>query len=366
MTSAAAAPKLETHPPLARDAAGNLVAIPEGTAAWRLCRETAGRPREVRGPDKQPVRFPLYASSDDIADLCGPGVYRVYALDALGEQLADEHIAKWDLTFGREPRNAAADPMVVLRSPMVAPGASAAQTDLRFALEAMAQMMRTNTDALRLVAESQVDLAKAIVTAKGLPRNVAFPALATAPANQSTGEVDDDGEDVEPPVSRPTNVYDLLMPFSEKAAELAPMFLGIGGPGQAGAAPIVTTDAGAATTSAAVDLASRPFEMRELVDLDYAHRKGAAKRDHASAADVRASIQRRIMADPQLVQQVMAIKSALGSDEINELIAAAASWPVAQQDELLARIKPLSTEQAVLFCRETLNQIRAQQQPTED
>jgi hypothetical protein len=144
------------------------------------------------------------------------------------------------------------------------------------------------------------------------------------------------------------------------------MFLGIGGSGALGAAPVATPAAGAATTTPATDLASRPFEMRELVDLSYAHQKGAAKRAEASAAEARASIQRRIMADPQLVKQVMAIKSALGSDEINELMAAAASWPLADQEELLGRIKPLSTEEAVLFCRETLNHIRSQQHSTED
>jgi hypothetical protein len=51
-------------------------------------------------------------------------------------------------------------------------------TDLRFALEAMTQMMRTHNDALRIVAESQVDLAKAIATAKGLPRNATTAQLA--------------------------------------------------------------------------------------------------------------------------------------------------------------------------------------------
>lgn len=357
-------PKLATHPPLARDPANNLVPVPTGTAAWRLCRETSGRPREVRGPDKQPIRFPLQASSDDIADLCGPGVYRIYALDALGEQLVEEHVAKWDLGGGRELRNASSDPMVTLRTQPVAPAsAPGAQTDLRFALEAMAQMMRTNTDALRLVAESQVDLAKAIATAKGLPRNAGF-SLPPAPAPAPTTDEEDDPEDED--AIAPTNLYDLLMPFSEKAAELAPMLLGIGG-GQPGAPSGGTTSADAAVPAPTTDmsLATRPFEMRQLLDLNYARQKGEAKRVATSAAKASASIQSRIMADPQLVQQLIAIKGLLAPDEINELMAAAASWPEVDQEELLVRIKPLPVEQAVLFCREILALVRKQRRAVE-
>jgi len=51
------------HPPLARDANDNLVEIPDGTRAWRICRQTTGRPREIFGPDKAPLRFPLERSS---------------------------------------------------------------------------------------------------------------------------------------------------------------------------------------------------------------------------------------------------------------------------------------------------------------
>ncbi|MEO8548766.1 MAG: hypothetical protein ABI678_02290, partial [Kofleriaceae bacterium] len=212
----ATATKLETHPPLARDAAGNLLRVPPETAAFGLARETTGRPRLVRGPDKQLMRFPLHTCLDDVVDLCGPGSYRVYVLDALGEQLADEHIARWDLTPNREPRNALVDPTAVLRIPSTAAmtGASAGSTDLRFALETMAQMMRTNSDALRVVAESQVDLAKAVATVKGLPRNAQLApptVLASVRANDLKEEDEDDGED-EPVVAAPTNIYDVLLP----------------------------------------------------------------------------------------------------------------------------------------------------------
>src|SRR5580704_15388105 len=108
------ASKLERpHPPLARDPMGNLLALPDGTAAWRICRETTGRPCEIKGPDKQPFRFPLDITSDELADMCGVGVYRVYALDELGKQLG--HVATLDLTPGvRELRNASAESPMLL------------------------------------------------------------------------------------------------------------------------------------------------------------------------------------------------------------------------------------------------------------
>ena len=210
------APKLETqHPPLAHDAHGNLLAIPDGTAAWRICRETTGRPREIRGPDQQPFRFPLETTGEQLVEMCGSGVYRVYALDEVGSQLVEEHVARWDLTPGsRELRNAGSDvtALASLRgtpAPMV--------TDLRFALEAMTQMMRTNSDALRIVTESHVDLAKTIATVKGLPRNATYMLPPSAQVDD-----DQDEDDDAPPPEKPRHFVELLMPLAEKAAEIVP------------------------------------------------------------------------------------------------------------------------------------------------
>lgn len=354
MTIAAAA-KLETHPPLARDAAGNLLRIPAETNAFALARETTGRPRLLRNPDKQLLRFPLHTSPDDIVELCGAGVYRVYALDALGEQLGDEHVARWDLTTSswREPRNAAMDPMVALR-PERSATAAMPGSDLRFALETMAQMMRTNSDALRLVAESQVDLAKTIASVKGLPRNAAMFLPQTPPANAPTDEDDDDEEepaDESPPA--PTNYLDLLMPFSEAlAGKVADMVPGLLAGGAA------KTDAPTAETAPSDDLANRPFEARELVDLRYAHRKAEARRN---ASQQSTPLQARVMKDPQLVRQIMAIKALLAPEEIETLLAAASSWSDAAQTKFLETIKPIPPNDAVVYCREVIKTVLAHQ-----
>ena len=354
----AAAPKLETHPPLARDAAGNMLRVPAETNAFALARETTGRPRLLRNPDKQLLRFPLHTSPDDIVELCGAGVYRVYALDALGEQLGDEHVARWDLmtSSSREPRNASIDPTIALRAERSATVA-APSSDLRFALETMAQMMRTNSDALRLVAESQVDLAKTIASVKGLPRNAAMFLPQTPPANASTAEDEDDEVDEEADHETqpaPTNYLDLLMPFSEalagKVADMVPGLIA-----GAGAKP----DAATAETSPSVDLANRPFEARELVDLRYAHRKAEAKRNASQQPSV--PLQARVMKDPQLVRQIMAIKALLAPEEIETLLAAASTWSDAAQTKFLETIKPIPASDAVVYCREVIKTVLAHQ-----
>lgn len=81
--TSSSAPQNE-HPPLARDAQGNLLPVPEGTCAWRIYRRTKGRPRIINGPDKQPARFPLDTTAEDLEGACGADTYRVYALDEVG------------------------------------------------------------------------------------------------------------------------------------------------------------------------------------------------------------------------------------------------------------------------------------------
>lgn len=365
MTTATAA-KLDTHPPLAKDAAGNLLPMPAGTSSFCLGRETPGRPRLLRNPDKQLLRFPLHTSPEDITDLCGPGIYRVYALDALGEQLADEHVSRWDLTSAsaRDVRNASIDPMIALRPDRGVAFANP-MSDLRFALETMAQMMRTNSDALRLVSESQVDLAKTIASVKGLPRNAAMylpPTHAAPAANDDDDEDVDDEDDDTSQEAAPTNYLDLLMPFSEalagKVADMVPGLVGglAGGAIAKSAEPPASAE-GAETPSDDEDLAHRPFEARELYDLKYAQRKGEAKRAASQQAEQSVPLQARVMKDPQLVRQIMAIKAQLKPDEIETLLSAAGSWSETAQTKFLETIKPLPVANAVVYCREVIKTV---------
>lgn len=376
-----AQPKLEpSHPPLARDAAGNLLPFPSGTSSFAVGRETGGRPGGVRGPDKQLLRFPVETTPEDILDLCGPGLYRVYALDAVGKQLGTEAVSRWDLRHSSsvDLRNAAIEVPSALRGERGST-TSTASTDLRFALEAMVQLVRTNTDALRLVAESQVDLAKTISTVKGLPRNAMYAPLVSA---TTTGDEDededqehDDEDEAEAQEARPTTFLDLLMPISEaiapRAADMFPgLVAGINTMAAKVGSNIVGKANGAAiastASSASDDLASRGFEVRDLVDLGYAHRKGEAKRAAAKQRASRESLQARVLKDPHLVQQLVALKSALTPDEVRMLLANAERWSEVMQTKFLDTLKPLSVDDAVVYCREVIKTIAAHQSGAAD
>ena len=185
MKATSPAPQAIEHPPLARDAQGNLLAVPEGTCAWRICRHTKGRPRIVNGPDKQPARFPLDTTMEDLADACGADAYRVYALDEVGSVI--DYVTTVEV--GRELRNAGEPEVMLMPSPRSASGSS----DLRYALEAVAHMARTNADAMRAVAESQAEWIKSISSARGFFRNAPQHQL-VASTETATDEKDDEEE----------------------------------------------------------------------------------------------------------------------------------------------------------------------------
>jgi hypothetical protein len=360
MTTSAANKLERPHPPLARDPMGNLLSIPDGTAAWRICRETAGRPSELKGPDKQPFRFPLDTTSDELVDMCGPGVYRVYALDEIGKQLG--HVASCDLTPGvRELRNATAEPSLLLRPN----AASVPMTDLRFALEAMQAMMRTNSDALRMVAESHVDLAKMIATVKGLPRN-AIAAFTAPPAEPESDEDEEDEKD-----QQPKHWVELMMPLAEKAAEIVPALV-MGKVMQRSAndhsAPREHADA-----STDADLSSKPnWEFRDLVDLNYAAAKAKAKKAAKLAAEAGAgattpkpSLQARVMADPKLLAQFVTIKSLLSADEASQLFELGQRLSEQEQELLLAEISAVSPAKAAVLLRGMLAELNGAKPSTD-
>ncbi|HTR54756.1 MAG TPA: hypothetical protein VMJ10_28895 [Kofleriaceae bacterium] len=170
------------------------------------CRSSGrARSRAIRSS----IAFPLETTAEELADLCGADVYRVYALDEVGKVL--DYVVTVDVTGeSRELRNAAGDAVSLptLRATSAAPA-----SDLRFALEAMTQMMRVNSDALRAVTETQADCVKAIVSVRGFFRN-APPPMSPEPAE------DDDEEEVEDDESvQNKTIYDVLAPFSEASQD---------------------------------------------------------------------------------------------------------------------------------------------------
>jgi hypothetical protein len=175
----AAQPPAE-HPPLAHDTRGNLLPIPEGTAAWRISRHTGGRPRVIYGPDKQPARFPLETTPEELLDMCGADTYRVHALDEVGQVI--DHVTNIDI--GNQLRNAGGiEVLETVDAPFAAANAHSTTpttSDMQRAFETMANALaniaKTNGDALRAVTEAQADWIKSIAQAKGgLLRNVGLP-----------------------------------------------------------------------------------------------------------------------------------------------------------------------------------------------
>lgn len=341
------APKTEPqHPPLARDAQGNLLEIPDGTAAWRICRQTTGRPKEIVGPDKRMLRFPLDTTAEALVDLCGADVYRVYALDDVGAVL--DYIVTADVTRDtRQPRNAAqteAPLLVPVHATTAAPG-----SDLRFALEAMAQMMRVNGEAMRAIAESQADWVKSVASARGFFRNAPPPYVPPPTPEDDADEYED-----EPPPRK--TIYDVIVPIAEcLAPSVKPIVSAL--TSGAGDAPR-SSDATDAGDSGDIDaeLAARPnWEARDLWNLNYAAAKAKAKKAARQASPKpRASLQARVMSDPKLIAHFMAIKALLQPDEAMKLLALGERMSEREQESLLAEVSARSAEDAALLLRALL------------
>jgi hypothetical protein len=189
------------HPPLARDGYGNPQSIPDGAVGWRLKRETGGRPKMIVGADRQPARFPLDITAEDIEEMVGAGTYRVYAIGADGEVL--DYVTT--VSVG-ESTSMEAEPAPASPSPLRGTG-----SDLRFALETILQMARAQSDSLKAMALAQADWVKGLATAKALPRN-GYPMPVPPPAyrvqdDEPENDDDDDDDDDEPATARATSPW---------------------------------------------------------------------------------------------------------------------------------------------------------------
>lgn len=192
MAAATHQPRPSPHPPLAHDARGIPIAIPEGTIAWRVRRQTAGRPKVVLGADRQPLRLPLDTTADDLLDLCGAGTFRLDAVDD-GGQLIDFVTTVSvgcvdDASAENEPN-----------APVLVGGRGGTSTDLRFALETTAHLARAQSEALRSIANAQADWIKGLASAKAFPRNGMWlrpePAVPVSTVESDEDEDDDADED---------------------------------------------------------------------------------------------------------------------------------------------------------------------------
>ena len=161
------------HPPLAHDSQGCKVAVPNGTTHWRVQRFTGGRPKSLPG------RFELDLTPEQLLDLCGPGHYRIEALDEYGKPLAE--VAK--IVVGMPTDGSTAEPAANQHLRAIT-----STTDSRFMLETIAQMSRAHSESLQSLANAQADWIKTLATAKQLPRNAnpaALPLPSISPPSES-------------------------------------------------------------------------------------------------------------------------------------------------------------------------------------
>jgi len=326
---------------------------------------------------------PLETTVEQLVDLCGSDVYRVYAIDDVGKVL--DYVTTIDVTRdARELRNAAPD-QPMLGSIRALPSAS---SDLRFALEAMAQMMRTNSEALRAVTESQADWVKAIAVAKGLPRNVAFPP--TRLQHDDDDEIKDaeydeqiESEEEENAAAVPraaTNAYDVVCKAIDKFGDFIPGQLVSTLTGGAATKKKPSGNGNAAAQSSDVDweLANAPdLEMRDLLDPRYSHRKGKAKRaakamqeaggaqDGSSAESSNVSTLREMLArDPALMKLFNAAQAQLTPEEIQLVTSEVMALTPGQLQTFADRMKALANDEAVAVCRDIAANVKANKEKT--
>lgn len=316
----ATTPAPSEHPALARDSQGHLLPVPDGTCAWRVCRHTKGRPRVINGPDRQPARFPLDTTAEDLAETCGADTYRIYALDDVGNVI--DYLTTIDA--GRELRNAAEPDVTVLPSLRATSGAS----DLRFALETVANIARTNADAMRALAESQAEWIQAISSARGFFRNAPLQLLGK-----------DDKEDEEEFDTKTSWIEQLQPVIGMVVPQLISSLLG----------PRNATDA-------------TPKKRLEVADiLDW--RRAAAKHE---AQQLSEPSEPDLTLDPEalrraLAAKAMAVNALLQPEERARLMKLAPMLMKVAADPEIARILSelvaMSTEDAVAWIRSHIDEI---------
>ena len=203
--------------PLARDADGNLIELPDGAVGWRIRRQTGGRPRLLLDVRKQPMLFPLDYTMADVEDVLSPGSYLLDVVDKTGEPLGVTVAASIGMlrnTESIEPDNSNSNDGAATMPTVVPTSLPNTTSDVRLVLEANVRatqmafihnqrtleiglrMAETLRDSVQVLATSQADWIKSISSARGFFRNAGQP-LAPVEVKQltvTTGSSDDDDE----------------------------------------------------------------------------------------------------------------------------------------------------------------------------
>lgn len=327
--------------PLARDEQGRPLPIPADGAFWRVRRHTRGRPRNVTGADRQPLRLPLDFTEADLEAMFGSGTYRLDLCDAAGELLdVTATISLGESEAQAEPANvelAQHPPLPVSASDVrLVLEANVRATQLAFShnertLTASLRMADTLRDGLRDLANAQASWITAIASARGFFRN-ASPAL-PMPVAQITSEDGETDEQEEEPAR--SDWVEMAQPLVATITEsVVKAFMNRG---------------------AKNDGTAQDFELRDALDW-----RRAAKKAEANALVGDASLSVESVSE-QLQRKAMEVFSRLEKPEQARLLALVpklagrAGDPEMQQ--LAAELLPLPSDEAVAWVRAHLDDI---------
>lgn len=339
---ASSASSTPTVVPLARDEHGRQLRVPAEAAHWRVRRHTRGRPRNVTGADRQPLRLPLDFTETDLEAMFGAGTYLLDLCDAAGEPLdVTVTVALGDIEPPVHAENAATE-----LSPLVSLPASA--SDVRLVLEANVRatqlafthnertltaslrMADTLRDGLRDLANAQASWITAMASARGFFRNAA-PAL-PMPATHVTDEDED----------------------ADEADEARPDWIEL-------AQPLVATITESVTKTimnrgAKNDGAGQGFELRDALDW----RRAAKKVETNALADGEAARSAE-QASEQLQRKAMEVFARLDKPEQARLLALvpklAGRAGDPEMQRLAAELLPLPPDDAAAWVRAHLDDI---------
>jgi hypothetical protein len=283
--------------------------------------------------------------------MCGADTYRVYAIDEFGNPLGHVTTVEAGVEKTSEPE------LPMFRNA----GTPSPSSDLRYALEAITHMARTNSEAMRAIAESQAEWVKAIAAAKGLPRNVAFP-----PPPPPDDDVDEEDDDEPPPTKSDGGVDAFLGAVAPFLPNLVSNWSGKNKQ---------SNGTNAMTHLAHIRAALTPMERTYLDEVLTDPEAGEAianelanKTVEDAVLTIRHGVKKTqgkgpraiSMNDPILIEKMTAVSTLLQNDERMRLMKLAPrimSSPEAV--ELIGELLPLSNEAAAKWLRSHLDELEA-------
>lgn len=330
-----------TAVPLARDAAGSAIGLPEGTAAWRVRRNTRGRPGNIVGSNGKLVTVPLGFSKDELFDLLGYGSYR---LDPINDDNEVLKLSGPPITVGEPEPTSANESTAELALATL----TEATSDARFVLEANVRAMQLSfqhnqrtlelglqmADTLRagvqVLAETQADCMKALVGSRHVFRNAGVPQL-PAPMAERPAETRPDDEDEDDDDDAPNDWLQQLQPVVAVVVQ-----------------QIITAIMERPKSSAP----STKRDVKELLGDALDWRRPAKRNEPAEPSRTVADVAKLL--SPSLMMKLASVQGILTPAEASRGMAMFTALEPEMYPALIERLEPMSVEEIAAFLREQL------------